>query len=121
MSGAEGGNMRRVKIIYPDGTQSYGDIDIDSDHPVIVTGKEPYELETFAATGAMVAVNDQATLKLLLDHGVKARPTGKQTIISVSTSESLKDRLKEAAKKYHTNTSTIFVEAAENWLKERGL
>lgn len=120
MCDAEGGAMsRRVKIIYADGEKTYGDVDVSGEKPIIITGGMPYDLESFAATGATVAVNDQATLKLLQESGVKARPTGKQTTITISVTEQLRERLTVASKEFGRTTTSILVEAAEKWLQDK--
>ncbi len=122
MCDAEGGMMsRRVKIIYADGEKTYGDMYLDDDDKRIVIGGMPYDLESFAATGATVAVNDQQTLKILQDAGIKARPTGKQTTITISVTEQLRERLTAASKKYKRTTTSILVEAGEKWLDEKGI
>lgn len=122
MSDAEGGTMsRRVKIIFEDGEKTYGDVDTSGEKPIIITGGMPYDLESFAATGATVAVNDQTTLKLLQDAGIKARPTGRQTTITISVTEQLRERLTAASKKFSRTTTSILVEAGEKWLEENGI
>ena len=122
MGDAEGGVMsRRVKIIFEDGEKTYGDLDLSGEKPIIVTGGMPYDLESFAATGATVAVNDQPTLKLLQEAGIKARPTGRQTTITISVTEQLCERLTAASKKYNRTTTSILVEAGEKWLDEKSL
>lgn len=122
MCDVEGGVMsRRVKIIFEDGEKTYGDLDTSGEKPIIVTGGMPYDLESFAATGATVAVNDQATLKLLQDAGIKARPTGRQTTITISVTEQLRERLTAASKQFGRTTTSMLVEAAENWLESKGI
>ena len=122
MCDAEGGLMsRRVKVIFEDGERSYADVYLDDEPPKIEMAGVPYDLESFAATGATVAVNDQPTLKLLQEAGIKARPTGKQTTITISVTEQLRERLKEASKKYGRTTTSILVEAGEKWLEEKGI
>lgn len=112
---------RRVKIFFQDGEKTYGQVDMTGSEPVIVTGGMPYDLESFAATGATVAVNDQDMLKLLQEAGIKARPTGKQTTITISVSERFRERLNEASRRYNLRTTTILTEAGEKWLEEKGI
>lgn len=122
MCDAEGGMMsRRVKVIFEDGEKTYADMYLTDEPPKIVMAGVPYDLESFAATGATVAVNDQETLKILQKAGIKARPTGKQTTITISVTEQLRERLTAASKKYGRTTTSILVEAAEIWLKEKGI
>lgn len=122
MGGKRGLIMRRrVKILFEDGEKTYGVVDLTGEKPMIVTGGMPYDLESFAATGATVAVNDTETLKLLQSAGVKARPTGRQTTITISVSERFRERMDEACGKFHIRTTTILTEAGEKWLEERGL
>ena len=112
---------RRVKIIFEDGEKTFGEVDTSGEEPVIYTGGVPYDLKSFAATRATVAVNDPATMKLLQDNGVKARPTGRQTTITISVRDELRERLTEASKKFGRTTTSILVEAGEDWLKKNGL
>ena len=122
MCDAEGGTMsRRVKIIFEDGEKTYGDLFLAEDDTKIVIGGMDYDLESFRATGATVAVNDQPTLKLLHEAGIKARPTGKQTTITISVTEQLRERLTIASKQNKRTTTSILVEAAERWLDEKGI
>lgn len=112
--------MRRVKILYEDGANTYGELCIESEKPTIIVGGEKYELSTFATTKATVAVNDEESLRVLHSHGVRARPTGKQTIITISVPASLKERLKKAAIENGNTTTGIMTIAASEWLERHG-
>ena len=109
---------KNVKIYFEDGERTWGDFDISGKEPIITVGGAPYDLKSFAATGATVAVNDQETLKRLQAAGIKARPTAKQTKISISCSDQLRDRLTEAGAKHGRTVTSILVEAAEEWLEK---
>lgn len=121
MGDAKGGFMRRVRIIYQDGERTFGEVDSSGEHPMIYTGGVSYDMESFAATGATVAVNDPDTLKLLQSYGIKARPTGKQTTITISVTEQLRERLTQASQQFGRTTTSILVEAGEEWLKKNGI
>ena len=56
------------------------------------------------------------TLELLISNGINARPTGKQTTITISVTEAMKERLVDAGLKLHRTTTSILVEAGEAWL-----
>ncbi|MDL2206557.1 ribbon-helix-helix domain-containing protein [Eubacteriales bacterium OttesenSCG-928-N13] len=111
--------MRRVKILFPDGENSYGQFEMKGDKPTMQIGGTVYDLETFAATKAVVAVNDEETLKIMQRYGVAARPTGRQTTITISVKESLKDRLQYAKSEERMSVTEILTEAAEEWLSKR--
>jgi hypothetical protein len=107
---------KRISIIYKDGEKSNGYLeDIDGELKIRIGGAI-YDLHSFAATGATIPTNDQATLDLLIANGINARPTGKQTTITISVTESMKERLVDAGSKYRRTTTSILVEAAEAWL-----
>ncbi len=109
---------RYVDIMFEDGVKTKGIVDASGESPTITVGGMPYDLESFAATGAVVAVNDQETMKLLQSAGIKARPTPKQITMTISVTKSFKDRLNAAAKARHTSATGILCEAGEAWLKE---
>ena len=111
--------MRRVKIFYKDGTNAYGLVDTDGDTPKLIVSGNPYDLEKFAKTGATVAVNDQDTLELMLEHGVNARPTDKQIKITFNLTQELDDRIRQAAQEEGTYVRNIVVEAVEQYLNKR--
>ena len=112
---------RHVRIIFEDGESTHGIVDTSGESPTITVGGMPYDLESFAATGATVVSNDQETMKLLHGAGIKARPTGRQTTITASVTDSFKERLFAAAKATGTNASSILVKAVEKWLDENNL
>ena len=112
--------MARVKIIYKDGENSYGDLQLNREVPCIVISGEEYDLETFAETEATIAVNDPEALKALHAHGVKARPTPFQYKVTISMSERLRDRLVNAAKEDHTTVTGIVTKLVEQWLESTG-
>ena len=112
--------MKRVKIIYKDGENSYGDLNMDRESPCISISGVEYDLGTFGATGATIAINDPETIKFLLDHGVNARPTPSQFKFTISVSESLRIRLYNAAKEDKTTVTAILTRLAEDWLAETG-
>ena len=93
-------------------------METSGEEPTITVGGMPYDLESFAATGATVAVNDNETMKLLQSAGVKARPTPKQITMTISVTKDFKERLTAAAKERHTSATGILCEAGEAWLKE---
>ncbi len=109
---------KRLNIIFEDGEKTYGMLDLDSAEPTITVGGAPYDLRTFAATGATVAINDPDIMKILLDAGIKARPTGKQTTITISVPGNLKDKLVEAGQAYKRTVTSILTEAAEQWIEK---
>ncbi len=111
---------KNVKVCFEDGEKTWGEFDISGKEPIITVGGAPYDMKSFAATGATVVVNDQETLKRLQAAGIKARPTAKQTKISISCSDSLRERLTEAGAKKGRTVTSILVEAAEDWLKAKG-
>lgn len=112
--------MSRVKILYADGENSYGDLVTDRNPPCIVISGNEYGLDQFAKTGATVAVNDPESLKLLHEYGVKARPTPHQDKITISVKENLKERLVSAAKEDGTTVTGVLVSLAEQWLQKTG-
>lgn len=112
--------MARVKIIYKDGENSYGDLRLDGENPCIVISGVEYDLETFAATEATIAVNDPVALKVLHAHGVHARPTPHQYKVTISMSDNLRNRLVNAAKEDKTTVTGILTKLAEQWLTETG-
>lgn len=112
--------MRRIRIMYEDGANTYGDLDIESNPPTICTGGSTYDVDAFAATGATVAVNDEESLKVLVEHGVKARPTGQQTKITASLSDQLKYRLTKAAKDLGMSVSSLLSKVSTEWLDKNG-
>lgn len=112
--------MARVKIIYKDGENSYGDLCLDREDPCIVISGVEYDLETFAATEATVAVNDPVAIKTLHAHGVSARPTPHQYKVTISLSADLRNRLVSAAKQDKTTVTGILTKLAEQWLAETG-
>lgn len=112
--------MSRVKIIYADGENSYGELNLNADPPYIDISGAQYDLETFAKTEATIAVNDRDMLKALLDNGVKARPTPAQEKISISVPVGMKERLTNAAKRSHRSVSSVLTELAEDWIKQQG-
>lgn len=111
--------MPRVMIQYADKTNTYCWFE-DGDEPKVIIGRENYTLKEIADTGAVMVVNNSALLKRFNELGIKARPTPKQHVISVSVSENTKERMMAASKKVGKNTSRIFEELAVNWLDENG-
>lgn len=112
--------MARVKILYKDGGNSYGELYVDREVPCIAISGVEYDLETFAATEATVAVNDPEAIKVLHAHGVNARPTPNQYRVTISMSESLRNRLVSAAKEDQTTVTGILTKLAEKWLEDTG-
>ena len=111
---------KQVKIYFEDGERTWGDLDTSGKEPILTVGGAPYDLRSFAATGATVAVNDQETLKRLQAAGIKARPTSKQIKISISCSEGFRERLTKAAASQDRTATSVLVEAGEEWLKKNG-
>lgn len=106
---------KRVKVYYEDGTRSYAELETSGKAPKMIVGGMDYDLQSFAATGAVVAVNDQDVLNLLLSNGISARPT-KQTTITISVSESLKERIDNEAKRHGWKVTKLLVTAVEEWM-----
>lgn len=106
---------KRVKVYYEDGTRSYAELETSGKAPKMIVGGMDYDLQSFAATGAVVAVNDQDVLNLLLSNGISARPT-KQTTITISVSESLKERIDNEAKRRGWKVTKLLVTAVEEWM-----
>lgn len=115
-----GAHMRRVKVFFDDGEKSYAEVDQSGEKPQIILAGVPYDLEDFAATKAVVAVNEPETLKLLTDAGIRARPTAKQVTITISATHTFKERMQKAAHATGKKTTRILIEAGEKWLKENG-
>lgn len=115
-----GAKVQRVKVFFEDGEKTYALIDKSGSEPQIILAGMPYDLEDFAATGAVVAVNDSQTLKLLQGAGIKARPTAKQVTITISVTQEFRDRMTKATQKTGRKTTSILVESGEQWLKEHG-
>ena len=113
-----GAELKRVKVFFEDGEKTYALVDTSNATPQIVLAGMPYELEDFAATGATVAVNDSETLKLLRGAGIKARPTGKQVTITISVTQEFRDRMTAATEATGRKTTSIMVEAGEEWLNK---
>lgn len=111
--------MRRVRILYKDGTAAYGLVDTTGAQPKIIISGNPYDLSKFAKTGAVIAVNDQETLELMLEHGVNARPTDKQIKITINVTQDFDDRVHEAAKEDGQFVTTLVVQAVEECLAKR--
>lgn len=112
--------MRRVKVTFKDGEKTYAEVDTSREKPIIILAGNEYQLEDFAATGAMVAVNDNETLRILQEAGIYARPTGKQVTITISVTQDFKDRIAKAAAEYGIKTTNVLVEAGNAWLTEHG-
>lgn len=106
---------KRVKVYYEDGTRSYAELETSGKAPKMIVGGMDYDLQSFAATGAVVAVNDQNVLNLLLSNGISARPT-KQTTITISVSESLKERIDNESKRRGWKVTKLLVTAVEEWM-----
>ncbi len=106
---------KRVKVYYEDGTRSYAELETSGKAPKMIVGGMDYDLQSFAATGAVVAVNDQDVLNLLLSNGISARPT-KQTTITISVSESLKEQIDNEAKRRGWKVTKLLVTAVEEWM-----
>ena len=119
MCDVEGGVMRkRLSVIWEDGTRTYGDFDLENQDELTIIGGAPYDLTSFIATGATVVVNDQEMLKALHEMGIKVRPTPRQTTITFTISEQVKQKLFDLAKKKGTNASYILAKLAEEYVKE---
>ena len=119
MCDVEGGVMRkRLSVIWEDGTRTYGDFDLENQDELTIIGGAPYDLTSFIATGATVVVNDQEMLKALHEMGIKVRPTPRQTTITFTISEQVKQKLFDLAKKKDTNVSNILAKLAEEYVKE---
>lgn len=112
---------KQVRIIFEDGERAQGYVNLDGENTEIIVGGMPYDVESFVATGATIAVNDQETLKALQALGIKARPTSKQVTITISVAENFKERLTDAAKETGRTVTSILVEAGEEWLKSQGM
>lgn len=113
--------MVRVKLLYPDGENTYGLFDFPEDGEATVQiSKIVYPAKDIAKTDVIAATNDPETLSKLLDLGFNARPTIRNVTITISTSGQLKERIQEAAENRGLNVSNFIEEVLTNHLDSIG-
>lgn len=110
--------MPRIMLVYPDGQTTYGQFDTDEQGPHFMLGKVRYTINDIAKSGAIAAVNNPEMLRTFQALGMPARPTAKQSTITISVAADTRERLKDASKAMGRSVSNILEELAIQWLEK---
>ena len=110
--------MPRIMLVYPDGQTTYGQFDTDEQGPHFILGKVRYTIDDIAKSGAIAAVNSPEMLCTFQELGMPARPTARQSTITISVAADTRERLKGASKATGRSVSNILEEIAIDWLEK---
>ena len=100
---------------------TYGQFNTDEQGPHFILGKVRYTIDDIAKSGAIAAVNSPEMLRTFQELGMPARPTARQSTITISVAADTRERLKSASKAIGRSVSNILEEIAIDWLEKNNL